>query len=111
MIKGNALIKGDEVGYFGSANVAHVLSVFVYSSAQPGPGTHVTVCVKGVCRTAVGHRARMAWYSASFKTSPLPMGAPVTYSVAVVNRGRRATTKVTKDLLCMHNSGSTPQTH
>ncbi len=104
------MIKGDEVGYFGNANVAHRLSVFVYSSSQPRAGTHVTVCVKGVCEKAQGHNASTAWYEASFKTSPLPMGAPVTFSVAISNRAGRAGTKVTKNLLCMHNSGSTPQT-
>ena len=102
-------IRGDEVGYFGTGLLAHRLSVFVYSSTQPRAGTRVTVCVKGVCKRARGHGGRVAWYSASFRTSPLPMGAPVTFSAVVSSPAGRAGTKVTKGLLCMHNNGSTPQ--
>jgi hypothetical protein len=103
------LIKGEEVGYFGTGLMAHHLSVFVYSGSQPRR-TRVRVCVKGVCKTAIGHAGRTAWYSASFTTRPLPMGAHVTFSATVSSRAKRATTKVTKPLLCMHNNGSTPQT-
>jgi hypothetical protein len=45
----------------------------------------------------------------AFPSQPLPMGAPISFSVAVVNRAGESKTKVTKHLLCMHNSGSTPQ--
>lgn len=103
-------IKGEEVGYFGNATVTSHVSVFVYSATQPRNGTHVTVCVQGRCRRAQGHKAKVAWYSASFPHTPLRMGDPVTFSVAITNSAGRARTTVTQDLLCMHNDGSTPQT-
>jgi hypothetical protein len=101
-------IKAVEVGYFGNANVAHTIVVFVYTRSQPNR-TRVTVCHNGVCERAHGHSAKVAWYSASFKTSPLPMGAPVTFSAVASNSMGKARTRVTQGLLCMHNNGSTPQ--
>ncbi len=103
-------IKTEEVGYFGNANVAHEVSVFVYSNLGPSAGNHVTVCLGGKCEAAHGHNAKLAWYSASFKTAPLAMGAPVGFTAIATDAAGRARVTVTKGLLCMHNSGSTPQT-
>jgi hypothetical protein len=103
-------IKTEEVGYFGNANVAHQVTVFVYSSLGPGAGNHVTVCLGGKCEAARGHNAKLAWYSASFKTAPLAMGAAVRFTAIASDAAGRTRVTVTKGLLCMHNSGSTPQT-
>jgi hypothetical protein len=103
------VIKGEEVGYFGSALVAHRIWVFVYSNLGPSAGNKVIVCVKGKCEKARGHRASTAWYAASFKTPGLHMGDPVTFTVLASSSAGRAKVKVTKGLLCMHNNGSTPQ--
>ena len=103
-------IQAVEVGYFGSGLVAHRIDVFVYSNSEPRAGTHVTVCVKGVCEKARGHSGKPAWYSASFSSQPLPMGAPVTFSAVASNSAGKTKKMVTKGLLCMHNNGSTPQT-
>jgi hypothetical protein len=103
-------IKTEEVGYFGNATIAHEVSVFVYSNAGPSAGNHVTVCLGGKCEAAHGHDAKLAWYSASFKTAPLAMGAPVRFTAIARNATGQTRVTVTKGLLCMHNSGSTPQT-
>jgi hypothetical protein len=103
-------IKAVEVGYFGSSLIAHRIDVFVYSNLGPRAGTRVTVCVKGVCERALGHSGKLAWYSASFKSQPLKMGALVTFSAVASNSAGQTKTKVTQGLLCMHNNGSTPQT-
>ena len=42
------VIKGAEVGYFGSAVVTHQMSVFVYLSEGPSAGNRVTVCLVGL---------------------------------------------------------------
>jgi hypothetical protein len=105
----SALIKGEEVGYFGSATVTHTVSVFVYSDRGPAAGNHVTICLEGTCEPARGHNARLAWYSASFRTRGLHMGDAVRFSVLATEGGRHAKLSVTRDLLCMHNNGSTPQ--
>lgn len=104
-----ALIKGEEVGYFGSATVTHTVSVFVYSNVGPAAGNHVTVCVQGRCEEAHGHNARLAWYSASFRTRGFRMGAAVRFTVVASDGTRQSRVSVTRDLLCMHNNGSTPQ--
>lgn len=105
------VIRGAEVGYFGSGTVAHRISVFVYSSLGPGAGERVTVCVRGVCRAARGHDGpTLAWYSASFSSRPLRMGDPVDYKVIARDADGQTSKTVTSNLLCMHNNGSTPQT-
>ncbi len=103
------VIKGVEVGYFGSATVTDQVSVFVYSNLGPSAGNHVTVCIGGKCERARGHNASTAWYSASFRTHALRMGDPVTFTALASDSAGRAKIHVTKDLLCMHNDGSTPQ--
>lgn len=103
------VIKGVEVGYFGSAVVTHQVSVFVYSNLGPRAGTHVTVCLRGVCKRAHGHNARTAWYSASFHTSGLRMGDRVTFTATAADSAGQTKVTATKNLLCMHNNGSTPQ--
>jgi hypothetical protein len=103
------LIKTEEVGYFGSAAVAHQVSVFVYSNLGPRAGNHVTVCLGGTCKAAKGHNARLAWYSASFSTRGLHMGDPVKFSATARDAAGQSRVSVTKPLLCMHNDGSTPQ--
>jgi hypothetical protein len=107
---GKPVIKDDEVGYFGSANYATNISVFVYSNMGPRQGNRVTVCYRGTCEAATGHNARLNWYQASFPSPKLAMGAPVAYKVIAKDSGGRVSTSVTKGLLCMHNDGSTPQT-
>jgi hypothetical protein len=102
-------IKTEEVGYFGNANFAHEVTVFVYSNLGPSAGNHVTVCLGGKCEAAHGHNTKLAWYSASFKTAPLAMGAPVKFTAIARNATGQTRVTVTKGLLCMHNSGSTPQ--
>jgi hypothetical protein len=103
------LIKGDEVGYFGGATVTHTVDVFVYSDLGPAAGNRVTVCLAGRCVRARGHNARLAWYSASFRTRGYRMGDRVTFTVMASDGSRQARVLVTHDLLCMHNNGSTPQ--
>jgi hypothetical protein len=101
-------IKTDEVGYFGASVVTNRIDIFVYSRFGPRTGTHVTVCVKGVCEKARGHNGRLAWYSASFKSRTLKMWDPVTFTAIASNSAGRTRRTVTKELLCIHNSGSTP---
>lgn len=103
------VIKTEEVGYFGSATVTRQVSVFVYSNLGPRAGNHVTVCLGGKCKTAVGHNARLAWYSASFTTRSLHMGDPVKFTATAKDSAGQSKVIVTKPLLCMHNNGSTPQ--
>ncbi len=103
------IIRGEEVGYFGSALVAHRIWVFAYSNLGPSAGNTVIVCFKGRCEKARGHNASTAWYAASFKVPGLRMGDPVTFTVGASTSSGRAKVKVTKGLLCMHNNGSTPQ--
>ncbi len=81
-------ITAEEVGYFGNANVAHQVTVFMYSSLEPSAGNHVTVCLGGKCGAARGHNAKLAWYSASFKPPPLAMGAPVRFTAMASDAGR-----------------------
>jgi hypothetical protein len=108
---GKPRIKTEEAGYFGSALVTRSISVFVYSNLGPRAGNRVTVCLKGgKCERAQGHNARLAWYQANFDTHPLRMGDPVTFTATASDVNGRAKVTVTKPLLCMHNSGSTPQT-
>jgi hypothetical protein len=85
-------------------------SVFVCTNLGPGAGNHVTVCLRGKCEAAHRHNAKLASYSASFKTAPLAMGAPVKFTAIATDAAGRARVTVTKGLLCMHNSSSTPQT-
>lgn len=103
------MIKTEEVGYFGGATVTHRVDVFVYSDLGPSAGNHVTVCLAGHCERAQGHNARLAWYHAIFRTRGLRMGDPVSFVVTAADAGGQASIKVTKDLLCMHNDGSIPQ--
>ena len=103
------LIKGEEVGYFGSALVARQIDVFVYSNLSPRVGARVTVCVNGRCERAFGHRRPAPWYSASFSTAGLRMGNAVRFTVMESDAARQAKVTVTRPLLCMHNDGSTPQ--
>lgn len=103
------VIKGEEAGYFGSATVTHRLSVFVYANLAPRAGMHVTVCVAGRCQRMVGHRNPAPWYSASFATRGLRMGASVRFTVVASSPAGHARVTVTRPLLCMHNNGSTPQ--
>lgn len=103
------MIKGEEVGYFGSATVTRTMSVFVYSSLGPRAGNRVTVCVGGTCKRARGHDARLDWYSATFSTRGLEMGQSIRFSVRASTAAGSAQVTVTKPLLCMHNNGSTPQ--
>lgn len=104
------LIKTEEVGYFGSATVTHTVDVFVYSSLGPKAGNHVKVCLAGRCERARGHDGSLAWYSASFRTRGYRMGDQVTFTVVASDGVRHARVQVTRELLCMHNNGSTPQT-
>ena len=104
------VIKTEEVGYFGSAKVTHQVSVFVYSNLGPNAGNHVTVCLGGTCKTAKGHNARLAWYSASCSTRGLDMGDRVKITATARNAAGRSTVSVTKPLLCMRGNGSMPQT-
>ncbi len=103
------LIKTEEVGYFGSATVTRQVSVFVYSNLGPSAGNKVTVCLGGKCKTAVGHNAHLAWYSASFSTRSLHMGDSVKFTAVAKDAAGQSKVSVTKPLLCMHNNGSTPQ--
>ena len=103
------LIRGEEVGYFGGATVTHTVSVFVYSNLGPAAGNRVTVCLEGTCHRARGHNAHLAWYSASFRTRGLRMGERVQLTVLASDGSRQSRVSVTRDLLCMHNNGSTPQ--
>lgn len=105
----SALVKNAEVGYFGGATVTYTVSVFVYSNLGPATGNHVTVCLEGTCELARGHNARLAWYSASFRTRGLRMGDAVRFSIIAKQGARQSRLSVTRDLLCMHNNGSTPQ--
>ncbi len=105
----SALLKGEEVGYFGGATVTRTVSVFVYSRMGPTAGNRVTVCLQGTCKLAQGHNARLAWYSVSFRTRALRMGDAVRFSVIAKAGARQSRLSVTRDLLCMHNNGSTPQ--
>jgi len=103
------VIRGAEVGYFGSATVTYQMSVFVYSNLGPRAGNRVTVCVRGTCKQARGHNARLNWYSASFSTRSLRMGDPVRFTVRASTTAGTSRLAVTKPLLCMHNNGSTPR--
>ncbi len=103
------LIKGEEVGYFGSATVTHTVDVFVYSKLGPRAGNRITVCLNGKCERARGHNAALAWYSAEFRTRGYRMWDPVTFTVMASDGARQARLQVTHELLCMHNNGSTPQ--
>ena len=103
-------IKGVEVGYFGSATITYSLSVFVYSNLGPAAGNHVRICVRGTCKTARGHNAKLDWYSASFSTRGLRMGESVRFGVVASDGAGTTRATVTKPLLCMHNNGSIPQT-
>ncbi len=103
------------VGASKSANwapgvVAHQVGVFVYSNLGPSAGNHVTCAFAGKCEPTHGHNAKLAWYSASFKTAPLHMGDPVRFTVSASDAARLARVTVTNGLLCMHNNGSRPQT-
>jgi hypothetical protein len=102
-------IRADEVGYFGNLLSTRQFDVFVYSRSQPRAGTHVTICVTGVCKKAKGHNGALAWYMASFTTKKIPMWAPITYSAVMSNKTGRTSTKVTRELLCIHNDGTTPE--
>ena len=104
------VIKTEEVGYFGNALVTNQVSVFVYSNKGPRAGNHVTICLGGTCKKAIGHNARLAWYSASFSTQSLQMGDPVKFTATAKDAAGESKVTVTKPLLCMHNDGSTPQT-
>jgi len=104
------VIKTEEVGYYGGAKVTHQVSVFVYSTLGPSAGNRVTVCLGGTCKTAKGHNARLAWYSATFATRGLHMGDAVRFTATARNAAGESKVSVTKPLLCMHNDGSTPQT-
>ena len=103
------VIKGEEVGYFGSALVAHRIDVFVYSNVSPRVGGRVTVCLGGKCERAVGHGEPGPWYSASFSTAGLRMGDQVRFTVVESDAAGQAKVTVARPLLCMHNNGSTPQ--
>lgn len=103
------LIKGEEVGYFGGATVTHTLSVFVYSDLGPAAGNRITVCLEGRCARARGHNARLAWYGVSFTTRGLRMGDRVAFTVLAADGARQSRLQVSRELLCMHNDGSTPQ--
>jgi hypothetical protein len=103
------VIKTEEVGYFGGATVTHRVDVFVYSDLGPSAGNRVTVCLAGHCERAQGHNARLAWYHAIFRTRGFRMGDPIRFVVTATDAAGQATVKVTRDLLCMHNDGSTPQ--
>ena len=103
------VIKGEEVGYFGSATVAHQIDVFVYSNMSPRAGGRVTVCINGTCERALGHREPAPWYSASFSTRGLRMGQAVRFTVKESDAAGQTKVTLTRPLLCMHNNGSTPQ--
>lgn len=105
-----ALIKGEEVGYFGGATVTHTVAVFVYSKLGPAAGNHITVCLEGTCERARGHNARLAWYGATFRTRGHHMGDPLKLTVLASDGTAQARIQVSRQLLCMHNDGSTPQT-
>lgn len=107
---GRPVIKGEEVGYFGSASVTYRMSVFVYSNLGPSAGNQVTVCLRGTCERARGHSARLNWYSATFSTRGMRMGDWVRFTVRAADGAGASQLTVTKPLLCMHNNGSTPQT-
>jgi len=102
------LIKGSEVGYFGSATVTYRADVFVYSKLPPRT-LKVTVCLNGKCHRAVGHNTPGPWYSTSFSTRGYRMGDPVRFTILASAGSRRVKETVTRPLLCMHNDGSTPQ--
>jgi hypothetical protein len=103
-------IRADEVGYFGNLLSTRQYDVFVYSRSEPRAGTHVTICVKGVCKKATGHNGSLAWYKASFTTKTIPMWAPITYTATMSNKtGRTRTTVTRQELLCIHNDGTTPE--
>jgi hypothetical protein len=104
------VIKTEEVGYFGSAQVTHQVNVFVYSNLGPRAGNHVTVCLGGTCKAAKGHNSQPAWYSASFSTRGLHMGDAVKFTAIARSSAGQSKVSVSKPLLCMHNDGSTPQT-
>lgn len=104
-----ALIKGAEAGFFGGGMYTHTVDVFVYSEVGPAAGNHVTVCLAGHCTQAHGHNARLAWYSASFRTRQYEMGEPVTFTVQASDGVRQTRVRMTRGVLCMHNNGSTPQ--
>lgn len=105
----HSLIKGEEAGFFGGGMTTHTVDVFVYSDFGPAAGNHVTVCLAGKCVRAQGHNARLAWYSASFRTRQYTMGEGIAFTVRASDGAREATVRVTRPVLCMHNNGSTPQ--
>jgi hypothetical protein len=105
------VIKGTEVGYFGSATVTHNISVFVYLTKGPRAGNHVKVCLGHVCKRARGHDAKLAWYSVSFKVKHgYRMWDPVRFTVTASNAVGSTRERVKDSLLCLRNDGSTPQT-
>lgn len=106
----SALIKGSEAGFFGGGMTTHTVDVFVYSKLGPAAGNHVTVCLAGRCERAHGHNARLAWYSASFRTRRYTMGDPISFTVQASDGARQASVRMRRPVLCMHNNGSTPQT-
>jgi hypothetical protein len=105
------LIKGAEAGFFGGGMTTHTVDVFVYSDLGPAAGNHVTVCLAGRCVRAHGHNAPLAWYSAEFRTRQYTMGEHITFTVRASDGARQASVRVrlTRDVLCMRNNGSTPQ--
>jgi hypothetical protein len=103
------VIKDSEVGYFGSATIAHQIDVFVYTNLGPRAGDKVTVCLDGRCERARGHNASLNWYQASFSTRGLRMGQAVHYTATAADAAGSARISATRGLLCMHNNGSTPQ--
>lgn len=102
-------IRGVEVGYFGGATVTRRVSVFVYPNLGPSAGDEVTVCLEGRCEQARGHARPAPWYAAAFRTRGLRMGDPIKFAVIASDAAGHTKLAVTRDLLCMHNDGSTPQ--
>ena len=105
----SSLIKGAEAGFFGGGNYTHTVDVFVYSDFGPAAGNHITVCLAGRCERAHGHNARLAWYSASFRTKLYAMGQRVSFTVRATDGAQQQSVRLTRGVLCMHNDGSTPQ--
>jgi hypothetical protein len=108
--RSDSLIKAEEVGYFGGATVTHTVDIVVYSNLGPAAGNRIIVCLAGRCERTRAHNARLAWYSAAFRTRGYRMGDQVTFTVIASDGPRHVRVRVTHGLLCMHNNGSTPQT-
>jgi hypothetical protein len=104
-----SLIKGEEAGFFGGGMYTHTVDVFVYSDLGPAAGNQITVCLAGKCERAHGHNARLAWYSAAFRTRRYAMGERVSFTVRAADGTRQQSARVSRGVLCMHNDGSTPQ--